>query len=80
MWSGEFVFNVSRDFVRRCTTPSLVLPGNDTPHPAVIGLEVAELLPNAECLVDWKGPGHIGEQRRRVVDFLVSHTPQEVRH
>ena len=80
MWSGEFVFTVSRDFVRRCTTPSLVLPGNDTPHPAVIGLEVAGLLPNAECLVDWKGPGHIGEQRRRVVDFLASHTPQEVRH
>ena len=76
MWSGEFVFNVSRDFVRRCNTPALVLPGNDTPHPRVIGLEVAELLPNSESLVDWKGPEHIEEQRRRVVAFLDTHTPQ----
>ncbi len=77
LWGGEFVFSVSRDFVRRCSTPALVLPGNDTAHPRVIGLEVAELLPNSESLVDWKGPEHLEEQRRSVVDFLASHTPQE---
>lgn len=75
MWGGDFVFCVSRDFVRGCRTPALVLPGNDTAHPRVIGLEVAELMPNAEMLVDWKGPDHIDEQRRRVVDFLGKHTP-----
>lgn len=32
-------------------------------------------LPDAEMLVDWKGPDHIDEQRRRVVDFLGKHTP-----
>lgn len=75
LWGGAFVFNVSRDFVRSCPTPALVLPGNDTPHPSVIGLEVAELLPNCEILVDWKGPEHLAAQRRRVVDFLAAHTP-----
>jgi len=75
MWGGDFVFCVGRDFVKNCRIPALVLPGNDTPHPRVIGLEVAELLPEAEMLVDWKGPEHIDEQRQRVVDFLASHTP-----
>lgn len=75
MWGGDFTFNVSRDFVRGCRTPSLVLPGDDTPHPRVIGMEVAELLPNSEILVDWKGPDHLDEQRRRVTDFLARHTP-----
>ncbi len=76
LWGGEFVFNVSRDFVRSCPTPALVLPGNDTAHPSVIGVEVAELLPNSEILVEWKGPEHLEKQRRRVVDFLASHAPQ----
>ncbi len=75
MWGGDFVFNVSRDFVKGCQTPSLVLPGNDKPHPRVIGLEVAELLPDAEMLLDWKGPDHLDAQRARVVGFLEAHTP-----
>jgi pimeloyl-ACP methyl ester carboxylesterase len=74
MWDGEFVYSVSRDFVRRCTVPCLVLPGNDTPHPAVTGAELARLLPKAEMLQDWKGPQHLAEQRQRVVDFLAGHT------
>jgi len=76
MWGGDFVFSVSREFVRRCTTPSLVLPGNDKPHPAVAGLELARLLPNAEMLNPWKGPEHIDAQRSRVLDFLDRNTPK----
>ncbi len=75
MWGGDFVFNVDRDFVKGCQTPALVLPGNDKAHPRVIGLEVAELLPNAEMLVDWKGPDHLAAQRDRVLGFLGAHTP-----
>ncbi len=77
MWSGTFVFSVSRDFVRRCTVPALVLPGDDTPHPAVTGRELAETLPNVETLHDWKGPAHLDEQRRRVLAFFDKHTPGE---
>ncbi len=75
MWGGDFTFNVTRDFARGCETPALVLPGNDTPQPRVIGLELADLLPKSEILVDWKGPEHLEEQRRSVVDFLARHTP-----
>jgi len=52
-----------------------VLPGNDIPHPRVTGLELAELLPNNECLIDWKGPEHLDAQLQSVVDFLAAHTP-----
>jgi len=79
MWDHDFVYSVDRKFVRGCTTPSLVLPGNDKPHPAVIGQEVAELLPNREVLQNWKGPEHIEAQRRTVVAFLEKHTPPKAR-
>ncbi len=75
MWSGDFVFAVGRDFVRRCEVPSLVLPGDDRPHPTVVGVEVAETLPHAEMLRDWKGPAHLEAQRLRVLGFLAAHTP-----
>ena len=75
MWSGDFVFSVSREFVRRCPVPCLVLPGDDTPHPAVTGAELARLLPNVEQLVNWKGPQHLAEQKSRVLEFLAKHSP-----
>jgi len=75
LWDGDFVFGVSRDFVSSCRIPAIVLPGNDISHPAVIGQEVADLLPNAEFLKDWKGPDHIEEQLARVTGFLAKHTP-----
>jgi pimeloyl-ACP methyl ester carboxylesterase len=76
MWGGEFVFAVGRGFVKTVMAPCLVLPGDDKPHPTATGLELAALLPDAEMLRDWKGPDHLAEQRRRVVDFLVKHTPK----
>ena len=75
MWGRDFVFSVTREFTRRCTVPCLVLPGNDTPHPAVIGAELAELLPNMEQMNPWKGPEHLDEQCDRVITFLEKHTP-----
>jgi pimeloyl-ACP methyl ester carboxylesterase len=79
MWDGDFVFAVSRDFVRCCDTPCFVLPGNDKPHPAVIGQEVADLLPSRDVLKDWKGPDHLDAQRRAVLAFLEKHTPVKAR-
>jgi len=76
MWGSDFVFSVDRDFARRCPTPCIVLPGDDTPHPAVIGAELAEIIPNAERLDAWKGPKNLAEQQRRVVNFLAKHTPK----
>jgi pimeloyl-ACP methyl ester carboxylesterase len=79
MWGGEFVYAVTRDFVRRCTVPTLVLPGDDKPHPTVTGLELAETLPGAEMLRPWKGPAHLDAQRCSVLAFLEKHTPQAAR-
>jgi pimeloyl-ACP methyl ester carboxylesterase len=76
MWDGGFVFSVTREFVRRCTVPCLVLPGNDTPHPQVIGAELLELLPDREELNPWKGPAHLDAQCERVIKFLDANAPK----
>jgi hypothetical protein len=75
MWNHDFVYSVGRDFVRAIDRPVLVMPGDDTPHPAVIGLELADILPGAERLMDWKGPDHAGAQGQKVTEFLAHNTP-----
>jgi pimeloyl-ACP methyl ester carboxylesterase len=75
MWRGEFVLSVSRDFVRSCPTPLLVLPGVDQFHPGPIGHEVADLAPDAEVVEPWKdSPEHIAQAVERVRDFLRKRT------
>ena len=75
MYDGDFVFNVSRDFVRACQTPLLILKGDDLYHPAVTSLEIAELAPNAELVEDWKGEANAARTAETVVRFLQAHTP-----
>jgi pimeloyl-ACP methyl ester carboxylesterase len=75
MFDRDFVFSVDRDFARHCTTPTLVLPGEDVPHPAATAEELKALLPGTEFLDDWKGPAHMKEQRDTVLAFLAKHTP-----
>ena len=75
MFGGDFVFSVSRDFVRTCRTPLLLQPGTDTPHPAATSAEIERLAPNLEVQKDWRGPTHLAESIRRVTDFLTRHTP-----
>lgn len=75
MYGGEFLFNVSRDFVSRCTTPLLVLCGNDLYHPRETSLEIARLAPNAELIEHWKEPEHQDMARARVLAFLLDNTP-----
>ena len=76
MYGGEFVFNVSRDFVRQCTIPMLVLMGNDQYHPAVTSREIAALAPHAELVERWKEPDVVEQTIARVRSFLALHTPQ----
>jgi pimeloyl-ACP methyl ester carboxylesterase len=75
MWDGGFVFSVDRDFARTCPAPTLLLPGTDIPHPAVISAELADLLPGVEVLTDWRGPEFLAQQEATVVGFLRRHTP-----
>ncbi len=76
MFGSDFVFSVTREFVRQCKTPLLVMPGDDPPHPKVIGEEIADLAPNVEVLWQWKGPEHLQTAIDRVTQFLDRHTPQ----
>ena len=75
MWGPDFAFSVSRDFARLCKTPSILLPGDDIPHPACTSDELAQLLPGVEILYPWKGPAHLDAQLKAVRDFLGKHTP-----
>jgi pimeloyl-ACP methyl ester carboxylesterase len=75
MWDGGFAFSVTRDFAARCPVPTILLPGTDTPHPAVTSAELEKLLPGVEVLRDWRGPEHLAAQRDAVLAFLERHTP-----
>ena len=51
----DFVFTVTRDFVRDCQTPILVLPDDVPAHPYAVAMEFARLAPNAEVSIyPWK--------------------------
>jgi pimeloyl-ACP methyl ester carboxylesterase len=73
MFGGDFVFSVSRDFVRRCSVPLFLQPGTDKPHPAQTGAEIEKLAPNLEVQKDWRGPTFLDESIRRVKAFLSKH-------
>jgi pimeloyl-ACP methyl ester carboxylesterase len=52
---ADFVFTVTRDFVRDCRTPILVLPDDVPAHPYAVAMESALLAPNAQVsLYPWK--------------------------
>jgi fermentation-respiration switch protein FrsA (DUF1100 family) len=76
MFEGDFVLSVSRDFVRNCATPLLVLPGVDRYHPTATGREVAELARDASLIEPWKDPEHVATATAAVRDFLEAHTPR----
>jgi len=76
MWGGEFVLSVTRDWLKTCQTPALVLPGIDAAHPNAIGKEIAALLPGAEKLEPWKEPAErVPPAIDAIVRFLKKHTP-----
>jgi hypothetical protein len=73
----DFVFTVSRDFVRACKTPLLVLPDDVPAHPYAVAMESARLAPNAQVsLYPWKDPKDlIPLALRHVRTFLQANTP-----
>jgi pimeloyl-ACP methyl ester carboxylesterase len=73
----DFVFTVTRDFVRKCQTPVLILPDDIPPHPYAVAMEAAMLAPNAEVsLFPWKEPKErIPLAVRQIRSFLRAHRP-----
>ena len=53
----DFLYSVSRDFVRGCATPLLVMPDDTPPHPYQVSMDVAALAPRAEMTpYPWRTP------------------------
>ncbi len=75
MFGGEFLFSVSREDVASLDIPMLLMPGNDTMHPAETSADIARYARRIEVLEDWKGPDHRDAAMERVRDFLLEQTP-----
>ena len=73
----DFVWTVTRDFVRNCQTPVLILPDDIPAHPYAVAMEAAMLAPNAEVsMFPWKEPKErIPLAVRQIRSFLRSHRP-----
>jgi pimeloyl-ACP methyl ester carboxylesterase len=73
----DFVFTVTRDFVRQCQTPVLILPDDIPAHPYAVAMETAMLAPQAEVsLFPWKEPKErIPLAVRQIRSFLRAHRP-----
>ena len=71
----DFVFTVTRDFVRSCQTPVLILPDDIPAHPYAVAMEAAMLAPKAEVSVfPWKEPKErIPLAIRQMRSFLKAH-------
>jgi len=78
---ADFVFTVTREFVRSCQTPMLILPDDIPAHPYAVAMEIASLAPNADASIyPWK---ESRETIRKVVEhartFLKAHEPVAAR-
>jgi pimeloyl-ACP methyl ester carboxylesterase len=73
----DFVFTVTRDFVRNCQTPVLILPDDIPAHPYAVAMEAAMLAPQAEVsMFPWKEPKErIPLAVRQIRSFLRAHRP-----
>jgi pimeloyl-ACP methyl ester carboxylesterase len=76
----DFVFTVTRDFVRQCQTPILILPDDIPSHPYAVAMEAAMLAPKAEVsMFPWKEPKErIPLAVRQIRSFLRAHRPAGV--
>jgi pimeloyl-ACP methyl ester carboxylesterase len=75
--NADFLFTVTRDFVRSCETPVLVLPDDIPAHPYAVAMETVMLAPKSEVSIfPWKEPPErIPIAVRQVHSFLRAHVP-----
>jgi len=71
----DFVLTVTRDFVKSCQTPVLVLPDDTAGHSLSVAIESAMLAPKGQLsMYPWKDtPEKIPLAVRHVRSFLLSH-------
>ena len=75
--NADFVFTVTRDFVRELQTPILILPDDVPAHPYGVAMEAAMLAPQSEVsMFPWKQPTErIPLAVRQIRSFLRAHRP-----
>ena len=75
--NADFVFTVTRDFVRELQTPILILPDDVPAHPYAVAMEAAMLAPQSEVsMFPWKQPQErIPLAVRQIRSFLRAHRP-----
>jgi pimeloyl-ACP methyl ester carboxylesterase len=73
----DFLYSVSREFIKHCRTPILVLPDDTPSHPLQTSIDVASLAPNADITVyPWREPEELRQRMiQKVRAFLKSHVP-----
>ncbi len=73
----DFVLTVTRDFVRACQTPVLVLPDDTAGHSLAVAIESAMLAPKGQLsMYPWKDtPEKIPVAVRHVRTFLLANRP-----
>src|SRR6185295_17293972 len=78
----DFVFTVTRDFVRACRTPILVLPDDVPAHPYAVATEAARLAPKSQVSIyPWKeNKEQLGQAVRHIRSFLRAHQPAATAH
>jgi len=76
MCGGDFVLSVSRDFVKSCTTPMIVMPGDTLDHPRSTAEEIAALAQNVEFISQWRYPSSATPAAvRSIKRFFAAHVP-----
>ncbi len=75
--NADFVFTVTRDFVRSCQNPVLILPDDIPAHPYAVAMEAVMLAPKSEVSIyPWKEPKErIPLAVRQIRSFLKAHRP-----
>jgi pimeloyl-ACP methyl ester carboxylesterase len=75
--NADFVITVTRDFVRNCQTPVLILPDDIPAHPYKVAMEAAMLAPKSEVsMYPWKEPKErIPLAVRQIRSFMKAHRP-----
>jgi pimeloyl-ACP methyl ester carboxylesterase len=73
----DFVYSVTREDVRACQVPVLVMPDDSPPHPYAVAMEAAMLAPKSEVTIfPWKEPkDRIPLGVRQARSFLRAHRP-----
>ncbi|WP_122663749.1 alpha/beta fold hydrolase [Pseudomonas viridiflava] len=77
LFSTDFVYSVDRQFVSACTTPLLILPGDDARHPRVISEEILSLAPDAQAFEDWQSAAGQLRYATTLEQFFNQHTSSQ---